>query len=194
MKSINNKKPTKKLAIKVVAIILIVIVGGLGAYVYYIYSNAGLVSYISYRDLIISSATNTSRAVPVDPKTGDLYFPESKLYLPNPKDTDLVLKYSWYLNGEDNQEELKITQAYNPKTHTLYNANNFDQLMEAVPKFLACHRGATLVYNKIRDPDNIYDLKHELRLNNNKKLYIYLEKDCSELSGMTNKLKNIRAY
>ena len=180
--------------VKIVAILLIVIVGGLGTYLYYVYSSANLVSYINLRDLIIDASNNASRAVPVDPKTGDLYFPESKLYLPNPKENQFELKYFWYLNGEDNQEELKITQAYNPKTSTLYSANSHDQLMGHLPKFQACSRGAMLVYNKIDDPSNIYDLKHELMLNNNKKLFIYLEKDCPELNNMTNKLKNIRAY
>ncbi|MES2970751.1 MAG: hypothetical protein V4702_00320 [Patescibacteria group bacterium] len=154
-------------------------------------NQAGLVNV---RELTLLAVRGLKKDAPVEPRTGDVYFPESRLYLPNP---DIALPLTYLIDNSDvtnSQAELSISTYPVRGTHTLYMVRDVEHLFEAVPKLQACSRGVKLVSNKF-PPDNTQnELKHTVRLNNGKELFIYLEKACPELNDTADLLKNIQAY
>ena len=146
------------------------------------------------RKLVLSAIRGLSMNAPVEPRTGDVYFPESRVYLPNPKNNTTFI-YNVNVNDNDNpQEELNISTYPVRGTVALYTATNIDKMFNAVPKVMACSRGIRLVYKKYPDTNAEYQLKNTLRLENGRELYIYLNKDCLELSDVAEMFNNIKSY
>lgn len=180
-------------------IVLVAILIATGAYVTYAkvsrYDDAASQTEIaSVRELILLAARGVKKDAPVEPRSGDIYFPESKLYLPNPG-TVLPLTYIFDTgNVTDSQSELSVSTYPVRGTEALYSARNSQELFAAVPKLQACSRGIKLVHNKFDPKHGQNVLKHTVKLNNGQDLYVYLEKDCPELNETADLFKNIRAY
>ncbi len=178
------------------------VVLGLVAYIAYGYIWVGSYNYRttlnyasadSIRTLILQAAKNVVKDAPVEAKTGDIYFPEAKLYLPLP-DSYVDLGYRIPV---DNSGGLHIADRLvlaNREAHIL-SAQNVDEVFERIPKFQACSRGVFLTYNQEK-PNEIYEpeLKQTIRLSNGKTLYAYIEKGCQENSGTALLLTQIRPY
>jgi hypothetical protein len=185
----------KKTTALVVGVVLVLAAGFYfaAAKIDYINGAADQSSAASIRELILMASQDLKKDVPVEPKTGDLYFPESRLFLPNPK-TTLKLTYAWAPPAEGVREELSVSFVQIPGASELYSARNVHELFETVPKLQSCTRGIKLVYDKFPADDLSNQLKHVVKLNNGKELYIYVEKDCPELNKAADLLTNIRAY
>jgi hypothetical protein len=197
-KSGRTKASTKNKLIFTTAFVLVTVTVITGAYVTYAkvsrYDDAAnQAEMVSVRELILLAVKELKKDAPVEPRTGNIYFPESKLYLPNPG-TALSLTYVFDTSHADAQSELSVSTNPVRGTQALYSARNMEELFAAVPKLQACSRGIKLVHNKF-DPNygqNV--LKHTVKLNNGLDLYVYLEKDCPELGETADLFKNIRAY
>ena len=189
---------TKKLALWIaVAVLAILVVAGVALGVRKItYYNqaANQAGLVEIRELILLAVRGLKKDAPVDPRTGDIYFPESKLYLPNPG-IPLPITYL-YDKGDvtNSQSELSVSTYPVRGTEKLYTATNQYELFAAVPKLQACSRGIKLVYQKFPSSDTQNELKSTVRLSNGKDLYVYVEKDCPDLNETANLFKNIRAY
>lgn len=154
-------------------------------------NQAGLVQV---RELILLAMRGTKKDAPVDPQTGDIYFPESGLYLPNP---GLPMTITYYFdkgNGTDSPYELSVSTYPVKGTHTLYTVTNHEEMFAAVPKLQACSRGVKIVQQKFPGDDSQNELKHTVNLVDGRVLFIFLEKDCPELDDLADTLKNIKSY
>ncbi len=176
-----------------VALVLLVGFSFLAAKIVYISDAANQASIAPIRELLIMAAENLKKDVPVDAKTGDLYFPESKLFLPNPK-SNLKLTYAWYPAADGSQEELSVSLSQVPGITDLYSARNTDEIFRSVPKLQSCSRGVKLLHNKTNNDDSSGQLKKAVVLQNGKELYMYTEKDCPELDEVVDLLSNIQSY
>lgn len=198
------KKPAKKaknlgkrkiVIIVAVSGLLIVVVTLFGLQKARYYNDAAnQANTVQIRELILLAVRGLKKAAPVEPRTGDVYFPESRLYLPNPA-TPLAITYLFDKgNVTNSQSKLSISTYPVRGTEALYMVKNTNDLFKAVPKLQACSRGIKLVYEKFPPSDSQNQLKSTVRLNNGRNLYIYLEKSCPELSDTANLFKNVQAY
>lgn len=148
----------------------------------------------SIRELVLMAVHNVKKDAPVDAKTGDVYFPESRLFLPRP---DYSLKISYILDSgdiADTNGELSVSTKTVFGSTQLYSARTMNELFETVPKLQACSRGVKIVSQKFDASDDMNELKHTITLNNGQIKYIYIEKLCPEIEQLADILQNIRAY
>lgn len=149
-----------------------------------------MTSIVPIRELLLAGAKDTKTDAPVDPKTGDIYFPQAKLYLPN------VSSYVHLTYAYDEAEGVGLSVssriAFQQSVVQMYNARNATDLFRAVPYLQACQRGVTVAYQKTDDAAK--ELKQTVHLNNGKTLYLYAEKTCPILGETTDLLKGLKAY
>lgn len=195
----NSTNKNIKFIWKTVGLVIIIIVLMVGVYFGFIaVSIIKQAEVAPLRELIIKSAEGVKKVAPVEARTGDVYFPESKLYLPRPNIVQTIT-YN-YIEGDasnlevDIQPELSISTEPIWGTTSLYQAKDSKALFNEIPKFLACSRGVKLVYQAIPNNSTSHDLKHTVYLNNGKTLYIYQEKLCPELNNLVDQLTNIRTF
>src|SRR5258706_16441160 len=132
-------------------------------------------SIVSVRELILLAVRGLKKDAPVEPRTGDIYFPESRLYLPNPG-TPLTLTYLFDKGDVTNsQSELSVSTYPLRGTVALYTARNNQELFVAVPKLQACSRGIKIVHQKFPASDTDNMLKQTVHLTTRQDLYVYLE-------------------
>lgn len=151
-------------------------------------------STVSMRELVLLAVKGLKKDAPVDARTGDIYFPESKLYLPNPK---LPLTVTYLFDTGDitnSQSELSVSTYPLRGTEALYSARNDKELFVAIPKLQACSRGIKIVHQKFPASDTQNILKQTVHLNNGQDIYVYLENDCPELGATADLFANIKAY
>lgn len=199
-----SKKPTDKKNLKkiitvisiliVVAILLVGVIMGINKARYY-NDAAKQVGLAQIRELILLAVQETKKDAPVEPRTGDVYFPESRLYLPNPG-LAVHLTYLYDKGDVSNlQAELSVSTYPVRGTVELYNATTHDSLFAvAVPKLQACSRGIKLVYQPLSVSDVDNELRQQVQLNSGQTLYIYLEKACPELTEIADLFKNVQSY
>ena len=146
------------------------------------------------RDLILQAAKGSKTDAIVEARSGDVYFPKAKLYVPNnPELTDLT--YDYDADGPDGAElTVSSSTVFERYAVRLYNAKNSEELFARVPKLQACQRGVLLVYKSLNNNDDKYVLQQTTSLDNNKTLYVYTEKACPELIETADSLKNIKSY
>ena len=141
---------------------------------------------------IIRAVESLKKDVPADPETGDLYFPEAKLYLPNPRENT---SYTYAVNSEDEPEGVSVSWKNLPTIKGFYNTPDTEQMFEAVPKLQSCSRGVYLAYEQFAaSEDRQLSLKQTVVLENGRELYIYTEALCPELNETADMLKNVRSY
>lgn len=142
------------------------------------------------REMIKQATEDTKADAPIDPKTGDIYFPPAKLYLPNASTfTRLTYAYDQASNTPLSIANRTLTRQ---NLNHLYNAQDINQLFAAVPHHQACQRGITLSYQLMTEEGK--ELRQTISLDNGKSLYLYAEKACPELSETLDLLKNLKAY
>lgn len=192
-----TRQTKKKLIIgAIVATVSLVLVGAiLGIYKVRYYNDAATqAGLVQIRELIILAARGLKKDAPVEPRTGDVYFPEAKLYLPNPG-TVLPLTYL-YDKGDvtNSQAQLSISTYPVRGTVALYSSRSQESLFAAVPKFQACLRGIKLVRQPFATSDVDNELRHKVLLNNGQTLYVYLEKACPDLRETADLFRSIQSY
>lgn len=196
-----QKKPQHTLSKKHFVILLAVVLVAVGAAAVIVTQkvrdyNAATdqANIVEIRELILLAVRGVKKDAPVDPKTGDVYFPEARLYLPNPH-TALALTYLEDTGDiADSQSSLTVSTYPVLGTTSLYTAQNTKQLFAAVPKLQACTRGVKLVYQHFPASDTQNMLKHTVQLNNGKTLYVYVEKDCPDLIPTADLFTGVRSY
>ena len=155
---------------------------------------ANQANMVGIRELVLLAVRGLKKDAPVDARTGDVYFPESHLFLPNPK-MALPLTYMFDTGDiTDSQGELSISTYPVFGTTELYSAKDAKDMFAAVPKLQACSRGIKLVYKQYPANDSHNLLKHTVLLSNGKTLYIYVEKDCPNLNLTADLLQRIQSY
>ncbi|MEI6481386.1 MAG: hypothetical protein WCO19_03725 [Candidatus Saccharibacteria bacterium] len=188
-------KPKQKnnTLIKYLAIFTLVVVTGYAVvYKTIIYNNAAnLANVTQTRELITLASDGRNKKAPVDAPSGNVYFPQSRLFVTRP---DILFELTYYYQPamDGNKEELSVSVEPTYGSSPIYSAKNMLELYSAVPKYQACNRGVRVVYDKITDQK--FTLNHTVDLNNGKKVYLYSEKSCPELSTLADVLTNLKSY
>lgn len=192
------KKRTKKLNTKnkvfVGVLILLILIGivfsGLKVYHYVTTLNQSAIEPL--RELILSAARGSKKNAPVEAKTGDIYFPESRLFLPNPGIPVAITYAASIEDGTGFASGINVSTYPVWGSTQLYSANNSERLYEAMPKFQACLRGISVVYSPVADEQT--ELKQTVTLGNGRVAYVYQEKNCPELNDLADSFKNLQSY
>lgn len=150
-------------------------------------------SMVPIRELIVNSVEALKKNAPVDPVTGDIYFPESNLYIPNPK-SNHTLTYAWSASSPESPEELSVSLSYIPGTEALYAADGVESMFKSVPKLQACSRGVKIVKTSLNETENSVEFFKSIPLQDGINASIYTQKDCPELNEIAEILTKIRAY
>lgn len=184
----------------VIVVLVVIILVGVGLSVFHTYQryNAAvdLAEAGPIRSLILQAVSGVQTDAPIDPKTGDIYFPEAHLFVPrsaNPSHLHLTYSYD-STSGKDGELAVSNHQLFDQNASRLYAALNAEQVFNAVPKLQACQRGVTLLTAKPRASDVQNKFEQTITLSNGTVLYAYWEKACPELQPTVDVLKNIQAY
>jgi hypothetical protein len=139
--------------------------------------------------MIEAAVMGLQTSAPVDPKTGDIYFPQAKLYLPAPANgTDLTYHYD--ADGEGlSISDRKVLSMESAK---LRNVQRLDDLGPEVPGLQACSRGVRVTYSSLETGDQL-KLYASVPTSNGH-INIYKEEACAALNSTAEMLKNIRPY
>jgi hypothetical protein len=159
----------------------------------YVQSNEAI-GVISLRENILMANKNLHKRAPVDPKTGDIYFPDAKLFVAqNSMLADLT--YSYEQNGFNGEEISISTEAvFNKMSAELYLAQNTQELLGGMPKLQSCQRGIRLTQSKIENANNEGSYNEIVALPSGKQYYMFVEASCQELFSVAAALKNIQTY
>lgn len=150
-----------------------------------------ITSTMSIRELVLTAAKGTKTPAPVDHQTGDVYFPQAKLYLPAPS---TPIEFTYMYIPENKELSVSATSILNQASVPLYTARDVHQVFAAVPKLQACQRGVRVVFDKVTNQDEPIELKHTAKLKNGKSVFIYMEKSCPELEETAGLLAKLQSY
>lgn len=176
----------------VVLLVLLVLYFAVRAYTYKLTLDQAAIE--PTRELIVSAAESISKDAPVEPTTGDVYFPEAKLYLPNPQ-LIVSITYNYYAGDADLPAELNISTDPIWNNTPLYTAKNLEEMFDAVPNYQACARGIKIVYRQLPTEETSgTELKQTVKLKNGQTAYVYQEAACPRLNDLADSMKNLQSY
>ena len=142
------------------------------------------------RELLIEAVRNTKVDAPIDPKTGDVYFPTARLYLQN---ASSYTRLTYAYNPEDGADlTIADKTVLDRGIASLYSVQDFYELFTKLPYLQACQRGVTVTYGQLNEPGK--ELRQTVKLNNGKTISLYTEQACPELNETVTLLKNLKAY
>lgn len=178
-----------------VLIIFLIIVGVVKVYYLDAFRQTSDLAHVApIRELVLNSSKGTKTNAAVDPKTGDQYFPEAKLYVPAAHVQGERLTYD--VSSSQGKIEISVSSqtVFEHAAAKLYQAKDSEQMFRGVPELQACQRGVSLSYTPLSgDHADGKKLHQAVRLNNGKMLHMYAE-NCTELRSVVDVLKHIRAY
>jgi hypothetical protein len=151
------------------------------------YGNKENVSQL--RQLVLLAAEGLIVPAPVDAKTGDVYFPQAKLYLAGAQAFP-QLTYSY--DTADKTLRVSTKQIFTANASKLYAARNSDELFSQIPHLQACSRGVLLRSTPTSDVS--LKLIGNKTLNSGQSLYVYNENQCSELDNIARQLLTVKSY
>lgn len=197
-KTTKNQKKKRSIHYKkiaIIALLLFVVVSGVCFYRYRIKPAVTQAEISQVREMIIMAAGAVKKDAPVEAKTGDVYFPGARLFVPPPEGSLDVLTYSYYEDDKSQPAEFSVSnkRLFNVNASSLYSANNLNELFDKVPKLQACQRGINIRYTQTNE-EYIGTLKQTVPLTNGKNLYMYASSSCPEIEELLPLLKQIKAY
>lgn len=195
----NTKNQKKKHSVQykkiiLIALLLVLVVSGLCYFKYRIKPTVAQAEISPMREMILMAAGAAKKDAPVEAKTGDVYFPGARLFVPPPQGGLDVLTYSFYDDGKTEPDfSVSNKRIFNINASQLYAANNLTELFEKIPKLQACQRGINIRYTQTNET-YVGTLKQTVPLPNGKNLYMYVDSSCPEIEELLPLLKQIKTY
>lgn len=155
----------------------------------------------SIREALINAASAVNRPAAVEPRTGDVYFPEAKLYIPRGSDDlpELTYRYDHGYIAQDGREidalSVSSRELFAAATSDLYNASDSAGVFAKVPRLQACQRAIAITSDALKDTEG-RKLHHRLSLEDGRTIYMYIEPSCSgiEFDSLLKSLNALRSY
>lgn len=143
------------------------------------------------QNILTQAVDDIARPVTTDPKTGDVFFHEARVFLP-PVPEGRNLKYA--IQGDDPLTiELTDPSSYSDARLNVRNALTMEETFEELPTLQACVRAYRLVFGTLNE-DN-FTLKDTVNLADGRKVSLYLNEKCSNNADVfVPYLKQLKAY
>lgn len=190
-KSTFNKKTF--LAIVLPAMLGLLVLLGVVAYALY---QPVMDNLATVRMALINAIDNINQPAPLDPRTGDAYFPETSLYVPRRDQPVQGFIYRYTPATADESWLLEITtrSVLDVQKNVLYTAQNSRQLFEKVSAAQACARAVALTDRPLRQLDG-RKLHHQQQLGG-RTLYFYTDPACPTpgAPAVIRALEQLQAY
>lgn len=151
------------------------------------------VGVASISHILLGALDAQSHPAPLDHMTGDVYFPEMRLRIPQKLVDPVKFVYSYDTN--DNQPILRISnsQVLDGLKANLLASESVESAFNDLPRLQSCRRGISLAEQTISD-DSYGSLRATIELENRKPLYAYIESSCELLDETLDLVKSIEAY
>lgn len=161
---------------------------------------------------LIYSAINTLlKPAPVDPATGNIYFPEVKLKIPSPAQTDplMQLEYTYSPADQGQPQQLNVTDSqimsYAKTRMTvgivegIEKNQPYQNMFAAVPNLQNCARAYSIYFSpqNTNNMDGDYSLLGSaIKLADGRSAYIYRDKTCStpDTNSLQSVIEKIQSY
>lgn len=170
---------------------------------YYFYRQTQEAHDTTTISLITKAVDGLHEPAPVDPRTGDSYFPEARLYVPASNNYNASLIYNYVdvdgrpelsITGKQfvNAAQSKLWSAYSNNTKS--NTKAFEAVFAQVPNLQACARGVQL-FTTPRTEATVYTKRFEVTDSKNRTWYAYTEPTCKQdIQPLVTQLRSIKAY
>jgi hypothetical protein len=168
------------------AVLVIAVSSGL---LYWHHQRQGDNDITEIRELILMAVEGLSVPAPVDARTGDVYFPPAKLYLPT---TQVLPQITYGYEPESQTLRVSTKQVVSATGSKLYSAHNNEQLFALVPKLQACSRGLLLSPDTQQDSSLVHIGDTTVR--DGRTLHVYNERQCNELNALGLQLLGVHSY
>ncbi len=151
------------------------------------------------RQMALITAKMSKIPVPVDARTGEFFFAQEKLMLPA-KDEDRRLTYGYLpsLSGNAGNFDLSVSNdfVFLKAAAPLYEAVTIEDLQGSIPELDACQRGVRIIEKQIPElaKSNGLELRKTLNVGNDRTVYLYADKLCSNLDDVLYQLGDLKAY
>lgn len=149
------------------------------------------------RTALVESLKELNHPAAVDAKTGDVYFPEAKLYLPR---GDKVLDeyfYTYYDRrtgvGEGHELSIVSKSVMQRAISSLYGARDSVGVFNKMPHAQACARGILLTDAPLAQLDG-RKLDHRQTSVDGRVWYVYTSPKCSELVDIAPEIRQLQSY
>jgi hypothetical protein len=149
-------------------------------------SAGDLASMSTVRDLLVRAIEGSKMPAVIDAKTGDVYFPPTKYYVPAASTAGLTYAYD-----KDQGLSVSTKPVLGEATSWFYNAASVNQLFAGVPHAQACQRGVRVSETQLNDSN--LELKQTLKPGATS-VYLYAEKQCVQLQDVVTILKDLKTY
>jgi hypothetical protein len=151
------------------------------------------------REQALLTARLSKTPVPIDAKSGELFFAQEKLYLPA-KDEERRLNFGYLPSTSTNAGEWDLSVssdfAFMIGANKVYGATDTNQLYRAIAELDSCQRGVRVVEKRTPTLDNESTLvfKRSVAVSDTRTVYLYADKGCSNLDDVVYQLQSLKAY
>ncbi|MBH2007874.1 hypothetical protein I8H83_04670 [Candidatus Saccharibacteria bacterium] len=185
-----NKKAFLKITVSALLVLFVII-----SAVIYLQYKPLMDNPTNIRDMLIRSSRDSHINAPIEPKTGDVYFPEMKLYVPRGDAQIASFTYRYDTSYEGWPESISVTSrdVTDQAELDLYNAVDSEKVFSKVPYMQACRQGLTLTAQPLPSLDG-EKLHHQQALQDGRMLYVYTNTGCPALTEVVDDINRINSY
>jgi hypothetical protein len=142
---------------------------------------------------VVSTVWDTTRPAPIDPKTGDMYFPEAKHYLPAEIGSSPVV-YSYSEDEAGPILRISTKEAISIFEARVLSAYDIDEVFLFLPRLQACARGVQLFGSAEQAQDyGVNWLEDEIMVGE-KTYFMYTEPSCPHLTNVVERVRKLQPY
>jgi Tfp pilus assembly protein PilE len=209
----NKKRFFTRSKMKLIIVLVVVLLLGqltLDGFVIknFVYPDAAVSSELLISSLLTNGVSQLNKPAPVDPMTGDIYFPDAHLMMPPYPELGQV-EYDYDTRSQPYvlhittsniisaaQTKLLTAQATAEDYHAVNQKYVLRSVFDQVPNLQACARGIQLFYQTVNyGSGSDYVLQASKKLTNGKTIYIYTEDGCKQdVSQIVSYVKQIQSY
>lgn len=136
---------------------------------------------------------DTTKPAPIDPKTGDVYFPEVKHYLLAEIGSSPVI-YSYTEDEAGPILRISTKEVISIFESRLLSASDIDEMFLFLPRMQACARGVQLFSSAEQAQDyGVNWLEDEITIGD-KIYFMYTEPSCPHLANVVDRARQLQPY
>jgi uncharacterized protein (UPF0333 family) len=178
----------------IIASILLLIASLAVAYVYG--RNHSSNDSTALRSALMASAANVNSPVPLDARSGDVYFADMKLTIPKSTAvSDLTYNYNRDEIDGKNIDVLALgnKQVFSENVSYMNETQGYEDVFNTFSEVQDC-LSAVLITSDIYSQDDKFDLYEKKTLADGRVIYIYTNSKCETSQRTLDQVKNIQSY